>query len=880
MKMKTKHVFIALCLPTLFAACSSEELIDNGGSNALNGRAKVNLKVSVSPDNQANTRITPDGNGDFLWQPTDQLGAVIVDPATLNTVAGSAHLVNNRFKNDLTTANKTANFYTDGTTVEGAWMFYYPYSNTMSTSRNGIAFGEGDKCIKAQKYDNDGTLMAGNDFKVSPVIFVDANEGGETNVTIKPASIYAYGIINAKLPAGATTVNRVVIAGASDAAFNVSGKIDATKVVAKAALNYSTKKTGMGEPLNTYEDAIEASTDDDGLPDASLAEAAFADQTKVYATGDVTDFFQSGVTTSKYIIMECTTEGQGVVPANGEFSSRILLPAGKYTSAIDVYFYTNAGVYKKTIAANALIKRNHTVNLADVNRTTVSEEDPNAYKTAKWTIEPGDKVTSGAPIVTTDDLVSVIKGTATDLNVSGNLVTDARVEFNDAVATALAENANLTKLTVSDIDVTCGTETAAVAIGKLTVVGTVTVKSNSNVILNGTNTFADLVIEKDAKVEIAAGTYSKTITSAGTLLLNCTIANAVITNTGTMTIAAPVAKANPAPIEVVKIANNGTVNVNALATITTLTNGTAAASSPVPAIDGTVNINADATITTLTNVAGTVTNLAELTVNGGENGGAIVNSKKFIAATAEFSNKGIFTNTGIIDGAGFFVNLGVLNNNSVDGGTVSIKANGLSTSMTTEGDADAKIYPMSGSMTTVADNYGSIYFTDGAMIASPKNNGMAGHKRYGHVVYTYGGTTAEGLNTAFEATVCSKLVLTKDFTIEATKAITVNAIKVIEVEGGTMTVNEDQTLFHCPIFVAGNATLKGAKTLSMDDTRLVVDAGKILTINGGKIAGAGSIGLEIANNGEVRNFGSVTGVKGDSSTNNGTWTGTAWVEKI
>ena len=115
-------------------------------------------------------------------------------------------------------------------------MFYYPYSGEMSKTRTGLKAY--NKSLVNQEYDADGTKMYENDFRVSPVYFVNAAEGG-AKIDVQLTSIYAYGNIKAALPqaAAGAKVSKVLVK--FGAAMTDSLNINAEEVAKLASMNYA-----------------------------------------------------------------------------------------------------------------------------------------------------------------------------------------------------------------------------------------------------------------------------------------------------------------------------------------------------------------------------------------------------------------------------------------------------------------------------------------------------------------------------------------------------------------------------------------------------------------------------------------------------------------
>ena len=90
--MRTKHVLMAMALPALFAACTSDEFMEQPAQGNLDGRAVLgNLQVNVADD--ATTRFAWE-NLKWSFEDGDQFGAAVTDPTTLGTVVNT-HMLGN-----------------------------------------------------------------------------------------------------------------------------------------------------------------------------------------------------------------------------------------------------------------------------------------------------------------------------------------------------------------------------------------------------------------------------------------------------------------------------------------------------------------------------------------------------------------------------------------------------------------------------------------------------------------------------------------------------------------------------------------------------------------------------------------------------------------
>lgn len=695
--MKKNLLLGALCLPMVFAACTSEELmetnvVDNGNMPA--GRAVVELEVTTGTD----SRMTME-NGAFVWEDTDKLGSVLVDPTTLWTVDATKTIGNNRWDYN------NGRFATQGTTVEGAWMFYFPYDPAVSSSRDGVKV---TKSIQYQNYDPDGKLMAANDFRVSPIYFVNAAEGGKSNIEVRLNSVYSYGLIDATFPED-VTVDKVLIKTENGKMFNDKLAIKPALIAAQASMNYAKMQSAGklvpqalgGTTTQIWADPTAAA--EDKVPSAQKAEYALQDWAleDEYADEDV-DAIVTAESQIDYILVSC---GEGVATTSKKFSTNVLLPAGGYDFDFDVYFYTNKGVYKYDLVDPAtyggddlLYKRGCTVKLNNVNQLEeVVIGGSNALAPATMSVSTKE---NDPYIVENKDLLTLIKSVTVSTSLTPKLL--GTVTIDDAIAAALKANEKVTALNVTNMHVACGTQT----ISKLNASGTLTLNEGADVTFGG-GEVANLVVEEGATATLNAniGKSGATTLVKGTL----NIANIVGTylskigmNGGTLNIGTAVADNVVVPTINGYLNNieSGELNINVKF------HNASGANSPILGLasgDDVLNVTVNENFTT--NPAKPVSVLAK----------AVIDNKAVMAIDSnagEINNAGdltVTTNSGTIDNEGLAevgTNNGTINQLSADAELVCTTngANCIINATTAESE------------TTVTTNNGEIVIVDMARV--------------------------------------------------------------------------------------------------------------------------------------------------------------------
>ena len=783
--MKTKFLFSALGLTAAFAACTNEDIVEANVNNAaLEGRKVVDMELVTDLGSRATTAG---------WEATDKIGSILVDPATMWDVEADKHHGNNRWDFNGTT------FTTQGTTVEGAWMFYYPYDAQMSKERGAL---KAYKSIVNQEYDATGDKMYANDFAVSPIYYVNAAEGG-AKVDVVLNSVYAYGNIVAALPQSASKakVSKVLLRFSN--AYNDSLAINAETVASLAAMNYAytTSAVSQSNPDGKTPQALAGTVKQWWNCDStqtSLAKTAdaknglrnFVNGNKGYATEHVTDIATLAPNTraANYILIDCA---DATALADTMFTTRVLLPAREDNGQIELFIYTDKGVFGDTInvaGADLHFKRGMKADLHNVNRIADTEaaKQPTYLKMA---------IANGAttPIVETADLVNLIKQfnpqTASVMDVTDQLM--GNVVINDAVAEALAANNKVSALKVFSVNVEC---TKAQTIEKLIATGNVTVKAGSNITIGGAWSVAGkTTIETSASVTVAknCGTGTSLTYVKGALTVNNKVNyESGIESEGTITLGNVACDSASHKITAYLIdIKSGNLTVNAPvynATGQDYKLGSSAANAA--ALNVTVNQNMTGKVANVLKNT-TVVNNATLEVN--TNAGVITNNKNLTVA----QNDSTLTHKGIL--MTVTTNKGAIANES--SATATATKGSKLVLATNNGEVTTVAY----SQTDVTTNNGKIYFADNAFI---NINSVGSHLENGNVIYVIDeDMTAETLaakikNTKVTAITVedAKLTFEKDFDM-STLAKLRNAV----LNGSAEVVANDIVTLHMPIWVYG-----------------------------------------------------------------------------
>lgn len=126
--MKTKHIFTAMLLPALFAACTADEFTENNSSMNVADRALLApFTITVGQDD-ADTRFawSDEGVGNWKWENEDAFSAFLVDQ---NWTVSDNLYTNYIYKSN----DGGATYETTSQMVEGIYWFYAPAAEDKNT---------------------------------------------------------------------------------------------------------------------------------------------------------------------------------------------------------------------------------------------------------------------------------------------------------------------------------------------------------------------------------------------------------------------------------------------------------------------------------------------------------------------------------------------------------------------------------------------------------------------------------------------------------------------------------------------------------------------------------------------------------------------------
>lgn len=305
--MRTKHVLMAMALPALFAACTSDEFVEQPAQGNLDGRAVLgNLQVNVAED--AATRFAWDVAG-WTFQDGDQFGAAVTDPTKLGTVENDQMLGNYIF-------SKNGNGYTTTSQmVEGTYLFYsynQPESFVNKNTRDLIAF---DLTTQTADLNDPKKAVSDNQLFISPLYFIEAENTTAENTIDLPLRFipyYSTAAFRIKNSTGADfSISQIVLNGS----FVAKGEIN-PEAIKDAKLYYSVPEGGDAYELTALN------------PDGKLTEAKVEEAYKAAYGSNTANFVVNGETTNS-LVLDCNDYEL----ANGkEIVAYMQVPVGKQTN--------------------------------------------------------------------------------------------------------------------------------------------------------------------------------------------------------------------------------------------------------------------------------------------------------------------------------------------------------------------------------------------------------------------------------------------------------------------------------------------------------------------------------------------------------------------
>lgn len=220
--MKTKYLISALALPALLAACTNDDFMESQApsqievNDLLAGRGTVDLTLNATKSaGTVDTRVvgesTPTDALNWMWEPSDRLGGVVVDYGRTGSETGGEFgsivdiddyknyvITNYNFNANITEQSASSTFSTPSAVVKGAYIFYNQYKPEM-VDRGNIGT-ELDEYIDVKGGEEAGLLQVGTNhgvgqnFFISPIMNVAipaTDEGAKLEIPLALKSIYS-----------------------------------------------------------------------------------------------------------------------------------------------------------------------------------------------------------------------------------------------------------------------------------------------------------------------------------------------------------------------------------------------------------------------------------------------------------------------------------------------------------------------------------------------------------------------------------------------------------------------------------------------------------------------------------------------------------------
>lgn len=745
--MKTKHLLIALALPSLFAACTAEEFENGNDTVALKNRTPLG-DITLDFGGNADTRL---GLGDnsfyaFNWVDGDDLGASLIDTRNGTDISGADadHITGY----NLTTTPQTNYRYeynagkwtSNAAMVEGNYVFYMPYventnreatmavlpttqtlekrtiegkdayttyNNVLSQAKeNGNIMAVAYKFLTAQGENNDGNKSINITFKqlyATPMFtisnYAQDKDGKLTDLTIKK--------IELSLKTNAQFTVKSPLKYTSNASNTAYTEANGTNKSIVAQLNENLK------------------ADDSNVKVGSWVNLNGVNNKEKRATSDLLGIYGEEDATSAKITINLA-EPVTVKKAEN-FSFYAVIPGGDYsTNNLIVTLTTtdNLSVSVEMPAVNINPGKRYAIEGYNEDGTVGTGADAlfNVI-TEKLT----ESTIDGIPVATQAELLQTLATAQKDDNdraIDMKIIPAEGVVLDNQIIAMLTSKGTevINSVTFNgDMVINGLTNTTAVPV---TINGKATLKGTVSAELVSTATANKIFVEKDITIDAAAkatlnGTAKAAIINNGELTVATALTATKVTNNKTLKLAADLTGTNG-----IINAAEGTINVTAASTLAgKLTN------------KGAVVVDKDKTLTTAA-----VDNEKTITVNGtlAMSSGAAFDNKKdaeiIVAGTLNDTSAASLINNGKItvnEGAIATMNATAsINKNVIDNaGTLTVQKNSGTINMTNTSKFGTNLVTVSEKATDAKGTvWGTIMNPNGKTVDSSTLAGTTGQR--------------------------------------------------------------------------------------------------------------------------------------------------------
>ena len=186
--MNTKHVLMAMSLPLLFAACTSDDVVNQGVDVKNQDRPTVgDVRIVLGGD--VMSRVADPESGEVAF--TETMGALLMDtPTGTGTTFAQKYALSNTVATDYPFTLNDDVWSTTGLLLEGNYFFYYPAKEGgMARQKFTYSINENQKAYDAQGNSKRYQPMTDNQMWVSYKGF-EANtkmDGEKLEMTLAPA---------------------------------------------------------------------------------------------------------------------------------------------------------------------------------------------------------------------------------------------------------------------------------------------------------------------------------------------------------------------------------------------------------------------------------------------------------------------------------------------------------------------------------------------------------------------------------------------------------------------------------------------------------------------------------------------------------------------
>lgn len=326
----------ALALPALFAACTADEFVNEGGFDKVAERAKVSKNFSLITSEEANTRYSVDGETklSFNFEEGDEIGAAIIDKMVPGAKPEEWTIIpslagNYPFKYDGSKWNSATELGI------GHWLLVYPYTKE-DNNRGAVSYS----LPTVQKlYGEDGKLNLNAAIETGDkAVFASVLHEGETTLAAKLEGLYTYPkfVINFDNGLPITSVSQVVLE--YDEGFEVKGGFHHGRVAEMfAAAEKATDAEAYWNEKQTADFLIQAGDKDNDEIDGQDPNEYTTKATSKYLIAQLpenTPVKVNSITNNKYV--EVRFMMPSVADAVATYGAE---------NPLKMHIYTNDGVY-------------------------------------------------------------------------------------------------------------------------------------------------------------------------------------------------------------------------------------------------------------------------------------------------------------------------------------------------------------------------------------------------------------------------------------------------------------------------------------------------------------------------------------------------------